>query len=153
MNESKTAPTKSDRRDFLKYLTAAAAGVATGFAAGSYVRPQTQVLQENRTETVTLAKTETVTETFVYLPSLRAAAEARGMLIGSEVDTTTLNDSQFADILIREFNAVTPDGMTWSSIDRSGYGSADAIVKFASTHHMKVKGHPLVWHGRCARLD
>ena len=147
MDEPKTAPTKSDRRDFLKYLTAAAAGVATGFVAGSYVWPLTPVLRENTTETVTLAETETVTETFVYPPSLRVAAEARGLLIGSEADTTTLSDSRFADVLGREFNAVTPGGMGWSSIDCCGYGAADAIVKFASSHQMRVKGHPLVWHG------
>jgi GH35 family endo-1,4-beta-xylanase len=146
MEESKTTPAKSDRRNFLKYLTAATAGAAAGFLAGSYVWPPPPAPQENTTETVTVAETETVTETFVYLASLRAAAEAKGLLIGSVTDNMTLNDPRFADILTREFDYVTPDGMAWSSIDQSGYGPSDAVVKFASSHKMRVKGHPLIWH-------
>ena len=102
---------------------------------------------------MTLAETETVTETFVYPASLRVAAEAKGLLIGSVAENITLNDPRFADILIREFNAVTPEGMTWPSIDCCGYGPADAVVRFASSHKMRVKGHPsnLAW--KCTRLD
>lgn len=147
MDEPKTAPPKSDRRDFLKYLTAAAAGAAAGFLAGSYARSPTSILHQDTTETITLAETKTVTETFVYPTSLRQAAETKGLLIGSKAGPATLNDSRFADTFIHEFNAVTPEGMTWSSIDQSGYGPADAVVKFASSHGMKVKGHHLVWHG------
>jgi len=36
--------------------------------------------------------------------------------------------------------------MKWGPIDELGYGPADALVKFASDHQMKVKGHCLVWH-------
>ena len=138
MDQSETVPQKSGRRNFLKYLTAATAGAAAGFLAGSYVWPPPPVLLENTTETVTLADTETVTETFVYLASLRAAAEAKGLLIGSEADNITLHDPRLADILTGEFDYVTPEGMTWSSIDHSGYGPADAVVKFASSHKMKA---------------
>jgi len=149
MNEKRAAPPRTNRRRFLKYLGVAAAGAAAGATAGHYAWIPSPHPNETitATETATLTKTQTATETLVYPASLRAAAEARGLLIGSEADTTALEDPQSSDTLTREFNSVTPPGMGWSDVDCCGYALGDAFVRFASSHQMRVKGQSLVWHG------
>jgi GH35 family endo-1,4-beta-xylanase len=159
---SMTDPT---RRRFLKYAGAAAAGVALGAVAGRYTWIPTPSSHETvtetatRTETVTKTIAETVTETFVRPWSLRAAAEAKGLLIGSSVEGVTHTswenpliriweeDPNYASVLSREFDYLTPACiMKWETIDKWGFAPADALVKFASDYQMKVKGHCLVWH-------
>ena len=87
------------------------------------------------------------TETLVYPASLRAAAEVRGLLIGSAANELFLKDVQSGATLVREFNSVTVPSMSWNQVDCCGYKAADAVVKFASAHEMKVKGHTLIYHG------
>jgi GH35 family endo-1,4-beta-xylanase len=80
----------------------------------------------------------------VYPASFRAAAEARGLLIGSMVD----EGERFNATLLREFNSLSAGGqMSWSQIDCCGYEGADALVKSAVDHQMKMKGQVLIWHG------
>jgi len=144
---SRVAEARPSRRSFLKHLASAAAGVAVGAAAGFYARIPTSNSHATLTRTTTLTETvaETVTETFVYPASLRAAAETRGLLIGSCADETDLEDKRFLPTLAREFNSLTAS-MTWAEIDQNGYKTTDALVKFASEHQMKVKGHALIDH-------
>jgi len=151
VKEAKALAAKADRRQFLKYLGAAAAGAAVGAAAGRYAWVPISTSSESATSTATPAKpqtiTERVTETIVYPASLRAAAEARGLLVGSEANDTGLKDTRFASTLAREFNSLTASSMSWAQVDCCGYKAADALVKFASAHKMKVRGHTLIWHG------
>jgi len=156
MNEAETSmPEKSaartDRRKFLTYLGVAAGGAAVGAALQRYGWIPTPTSGETAEDTTTLVRTQTiterVTETLVYPASLRAAAEARGLLIGSEADDTSLKETRFASTLAREFNCITASSMSWAQVDCCGYKPADALVKFAPTHQMKVKGHTLIWHG------
>ena len=149
MSESSGA--KANRRRFLKYTGAAAAAVAAGAITGRYAWTPTSLKTVahtvTRTATLTQSVTETVTETVVYPVSLRAAAEARGILIGSEADEPSLRDARFGPILAREFDSLTPGWeMKWGYVDRMGYEVADYLVRFASDHRMKVKGHCLIWH-------
>jgi len=144
---SRVAETETSRRDFLKYVASAAAGVAVGAAAGLYAQIPTQGSREIVAQTTTLTETvaQTVTETLVYPASLRAAAETRGLLIGSVADEPSLKDKQFGPTLTREFNSLTAS-MAWGQVDQYSYKATDPLVKFASEHQMKVKGHALVCH-------
>jgi endo-1,4-beta-xylanase len=107
---------------------------------------------------VTKTIAETVTETFVYPRSLRAAAEPRGLLVGSCVEGSThtscedparpiWEDPSYASVLLREFDYLTPgNNMKWGLIEEWGFAPADGLVEFASDHQMKMKGHCLIWH-------
>jgi GH35 family endo-1,4-beta-xylanase len=143
---SKTVATKPSRRDFLKYIGTAAAGVAVGTAARNYVWVPTPSSTVTITETATLTETETTTERIAYPNSLRSAAEMRGLLVGSEFDDRVFEDTRLGTSLVHEFNYLTGGEMGWAQVD-SGYQEADALVKFASSYQMKVNGHTLIWHG------
>jgi len=143
----RAAETGTRRRQFLKYVASAAAGVALGAGAG-LVQLSSLSSCEVSTETMTLTETvaRTLRETLVYPSSLRAAADARGLLVGSLADAPNLNDTRFVPTLVREFNSLSPD-MMWGSIDCCGFEAADEVVKLASDYRMKVHGHALIWHG------
>jgi endo-1,4-beta-xylanase len=53
--------------------------------------------------------------------------------------------------LAREFSSVTPENaMKWEVTEPKpghfDFGDADRVVAFATAHHMRVRGHVLVWH-------
>jgi endo-1,4-beta-xylanase len=148
---SGSSAARAGRRNFLKYVGAAVVAAATGLTVGRYawtpVSPETVTQTSTRTMTLTATVAETVTEAPSCSSSLRAAAEANGLLIGSEADETSFEDMRFAPVLAREFNSLSPGWeMKWGQVDRRGYGPADALVRFASDHQMKAKGHCLIWH-------
>jgi len=84
--------------------------------------------------------------------TLRLRAQARGILIGSEVAFQPLgSEMSYAQTLAREFNIVVPgNAMKFEPLRPSrtqfSFAEADAIVDFAQAHEMKVRGHTLVWH-------
>ncbi len=83
--------------------------------------------------------------------SLREAAQASGLLIGTAVRPAALSEPAYASTLAREFNMVEPeDALKWEVVhpERESYdfSQADQIVDFAARHGMKVRGHTLVWH-------
>ena len=84
-------------------------------------------------------------------PALRELAERRHFYIGAAVAAQPLNsDSSYAGWLAREFNLVTTENaLKFGPLrpDRASYDfrDADAIVAFAESHHMRVRGHTLVW--------
>ena len=84
--------------------------------------------------------------------SLRAAAKDRGLFWGAAVPHTPLErDAEFARLLAQECAVVTPEWeMKWTAIEshhgRRNFAPADAIVKFARDHQLKVRGHALLWH-------
>jgi endo-1,4-beta-xylanase len=85
-------------------------------------------------------------------PPLPDLAARRGLWIGPCVAATPLaTDAEYAEVLRREFNAVTPENaMKWGPIhparDRYDFAGADAIVDFAAANGMAVHGHTLAWH-------
>lgn len=69
--------------------------------------------------------------------------------IGAAVDSQSY--TTHASVLKAHFNSVTAENeMKWVSLEATegsfSYGSADAIVNFATSNKMKVRGHTFVWH-------
>jgi GH35 family endo-1,4-beta-xylanase len=151
------APGNASRRSFLKYFGAAAAGAAIGVTAGRYILPSPPVTTQTGVKTTAEAPSCSA--------SLRAAAEARGLLVGSAVSAEThespdlpqpiWQDERYASLLLREFDYLTPGNyMKWEPIEKWGFALADAFVSFASQHQIKVKGHTLIGAGQLpARIN
>lgn len=92
-------------------------------------------------------------------PTLRQAAEARGVHIGTAVGSRLLSEPEYAQILGTEFSQLEPENeMKFGLIhprpdsDSQPYNfrGADELVAFAKSHHMRVRGHTLVWHRQVA---
>lgn len=85
--------------------------------------------------------------------TLKEAGEKCGthpILMGMAVSPSSLNSS-----ISSEFNYVTPENeMKWQNTEPSEgkftFSSGDAIVNWAQTNNIKVKGHCLVWHSQLA---
>jgi endo-1,4-beta-xylanase len=82
--------------------------------------------------------------------SLRQEADCAGVLVGAAVNPAYLSEPGYAATLTREFNMLEPeDAMKWTALrpDKKtfDFGDADRLVEFAEIHHMKVRGHNLVW--------
>lgn len=84
--------------------------------------------------------------------TLRAAAEKRGVYIGTAVALEPLaNDRNYRKVVEREFNIIVAENaFKWSSLRPSrtkfNFEDTDKLVKFAETNRMKLRGHTLVWH-------
>lgn len=84
--------------------------------------------------------------------TLRGLASARGIVIGTAVAASPLQDNAgYRDRLGVEFNGVTPeDALKWSAVEavrgQYDFTDADRIVAFAARHGQAVRGHTLVWH-------
>lgn len=82
---------------------------------------------------------------------LRALADAKGIGFGSAVDGRMLKDAVYKGQLIADCNTIVPrNALKWSATERSqgkfAFGEAEAILKFAESNGMAVRGHTLVWH-------
>jgi endo-1,4-beta-xylanase len=83
---------------------------------------------------------------------LRKAATDAGKLVGAAVSANALaDDADYAAVLAREFNYVTPENATkWGPLAPSAsehfWDDADAILAFADEQQQAVKGHVFVWH-------
>ena len=82
-------------------------------------------------------------------------AFAGAFLIGTAVDGRTVDDptTPLAQLVAREFNAITPTNMMkWGPIEpREGewrWEGPDRLVAFGAAHRMTVVGHTLVWHSQ-----
>ena len=85
-----------------------------------------------------------------FAQTLRQQAEKDRMLIGSAVRAVQLSEPAYASTLAREFNMIEPeDAMKWWVVRRDpndfDFRQADAVVRFAQAHGMKVRGHCLLW--------
>ena len=83
---------------------------------------------------------------------LRTAADVRGKLVGTAVQSGLLSNASYSDVAAREFNYLTAEyEMKWDVLEPSPgahrFGAADTIVSFALTSGMRVKGHTFLWHG------
>ena len=84
--------------------------------------------------------------------TLKAAGSDRGKLVGTAVQTSLLGGAQYGTVVAREFNYLTAEyEMKWNIVEPSpgstNFGAGDAIVGYAASNGMRVKGHTLIWHG------
>ncbi len=89
--------------------------------------------------------------------TLRQAAAARHILIGTAAASGYLSEPEYANILGSEFSQLQAENeMKFGVIhprpnsDPQPYNfrGADALVAFAQAHNMAVRGHTLVWHNQ-----
>jgi endo-1,4-beta-xylanase len=85
-------------------------------------------------------------------PVLRDLAQAKGKYYGTAVTASKLNGT-YATIAGGQFDSITPGNeMKWESVEPSrgsyNWSGADAVVSFAQSHDMQVRGHTLVWHSQ-----
>lgn len=72
--------------------------------------------------------------------------------IGVAVNTRALSGPE-SQLIIREFNSVTAEndmkmGPIHPREHEYNWKNGDAIVDFAESHHIKVRGHNLLWHAQ-----
>jgi endo-1,4-beta-xylanase len=84
--------------------------------------------------------------------TLKAAASPRGKLVGTAVQSSLLANGQYSAVVGREFNYLTAEyEMKWNVLEpgpgTSNFAPGDAIVGYALSQSMRVKGHTLIWHG------
>ena len=85
--------------------------------------------------------------------TLRAYASRIGLYFGSMMDSMKGNGWEtdwVRNTLSSEFNLMEPGNqLKWSktqpSQDTFDFGPGDSLVEFAIAHHMKVRGHNLLW--------
>lgn len=85
---------------------------------------------------------------------LRDLADQRGITIGAAASIGALaTGSEYATVLAREFNSLTPENaMKWNPVrpsrDAFDFEDPDSLVAFAEENEMDVRGHTLVWHNQ-----
>src|ERR1700759_5039833 len=110
----------------------AAAGVAAGAARGLWAEPASPDATGQN--------------------SLRAHAEARGLLVGCAVVPEKLTgEPEYASLVAAQSNILVPENaMKWKALrpaaGKFDFHAADTILAFASAHAQKVRGHNLCWH-------
>lgn len=86
-------------------------------------------------------------------PTLRSVAEARGVYIGVSTGSGYFEDPRYTELLKREFDLITTENaLKFEPVhperERYDFADADAIVAFAEAHHLRVRGHTLVWQNQ-----
>jgi endo-1,4-beta-xylanase len=131
-------PVSKDRLpDAFRWLLATAAALAAG--CGGSGSPSSPVVPTPQPPPV-------------QSDTLKAAAGERGRLVGTAVQADLLGDPQYSSVVDREFGYLTAEyQMKWNVIEPApgarNFGPGDAIVDYAMSRRMQVKGHTLVWHG------
>ncbi len=91
------------------------------------------------------------------LPTLREAAEQRGLLVGTAVAVPMLRrDPAYADLVKQQANIVVAEnsmkfGPLRPAPDKFFFDEADALFAFAEANGIKVRGHNFVWHRQLPR--
>ena len=92
------------------------------------------------------------------ITTLRQAAAARGLLVGSAASAddlawvpNPLNDPAYAATLAGQYNLLSPENaLKWPVVQPAQgayrFGPADQLIAFAQAHGMKVRGHTLCWY-------
>jgi len=100
----------------------------------------------------TPAPTPTPGPSWSDVAPLRDAAAQAGRLVGAAVLSSRLgSDANYSGAAGRHFNYLTAEyEMKWDPVQRVqgqyDFSGGDAIVAFAESRGMRVKGHALVWH-------
>lgn len=89
--------------------------------------------------------------------TLGVAATRDGILMGAAADPKYLSEPEYSAILGSEFTQLQGEnqmkfGLIHPRPDTDphpyDFSTGDALVDFAQSHHMKVRGHTLVWHNQ-----
>lgn len=96
-------------------------------------------------------KRESIAQTSDAAQTLRARAEERHLLMGAAVDSSVMSEVPYAATLAREYSALEPGNeMKFNFIHPKpasyDFAEPDALVAFAQSHSMRVRGHNLVSH-------
>jgi len=83
--------------------------------------------------------------------TLRQAATAHGINVGAAADSQYLSDSGYATVLGSEYSQLQAEnemkfGIIHPGVSTYDFTGGDALVAFAQSHTMAVRGHTLVWH-------
>jgi endo-1,4-beta-xylanase len=103
-----------------------------------------------------------VTTCLAVAPAADAAARPRTLgelarqhhkYFGSATDNPEFTDAAYLKLLGSEFGQTTPgNAMKWYATEPErgvfDFTAADQVVDFAEAHHMKVRGHTLIWHNQ-----
>jgi endo-1,4-beta-xylanase len=95
----------------------------------------------------------TVTTTPPPQTTLRQTAAAHNINIGAAAYSPYLSDSNYALILGTEFSQLQAEnemkfGFVHPGVSSYDFTGGDALVSFAQSHTMVVRGHTLVWHNQ-----
>jgi len=99
---------------------------------------------------ITMDSAQAVACNYTTLKEAGSKCGTHEILMGMAVSPSGLNTS-----VSNEFNYVTPENeMKWQNTEGSEggftYSQGDAIVTWAQSNNIKVKGHCLVWHSQLA---
>jgi endo-1,4-beta-xylanase len=92
--------------------------------------------------------------------TLRDAAASHNLLIGAAAASAYLGEADYSNILGSEFSQLQAEnemkfGLIHPRPDTDphpfDFAGADALVAFAQSHNMKVRGHTLVWHNQISK--
>jgi endo-1,4-beta-xylanase len=94
---------------------------------------------------------EPVAQTSAAAQTLRETAQKHQLFMGAAVDSVFFPETSYITTLAREYSTLEPaNEMKWDMIHpapgRYDYSGPDALVAFAQTHSMKLRGHTRVWH-------
>jgi endo-1,4-beta-xylanase len=94
---------------------------------------------------------EPMTQTSDAAQTLRGAVEKHHLLMGAAVDSPYLTQAPYRSTLAREYSALEPaNELKFDSVhpkpETYDFSGPDALVAFARTHSMKLRGHTLLWH-------
>lgn len=78
-------------------------------------------------------------------------AATKNLLFGFALNYRLLSDPTYQNLAARECTVIVPENaMKWEAVhpelERYSFEQADAIVSFAESHSMKVRGHTFCWH-------
>jgi len=138
---------RASRREFLE--TAARLGAG---AAAATVLPFADLERADAAKPRRAAGASSTTDGVTGDASLGAHAAAHGLLYGCAVNMNALAADPMYAALIREQCriVVAENAMKWAALrpsaDGFNFDQADALVAFAETNRMKIRGHNLVWH-------
>ena len=85
--------------------------------------------------------------------TLAQAAAHHSIKVGAAADSPYLSDASYATILSSEFSQLQAENEMKFSVLHPAAGTydfsgGDALVSFAQSHSMTVRGHTLVWHNQ-----
>src|ERR1035438_5434211 len=83
--------------------------------------------------------------------TMRTLAASKGLLFGTAMRDSSIQDSQFALLVAEQCSILVPEwALKWDTLrprlDRFDFRPADALLKFAEANKLYYRGHTLIWH-------